>query len=252
MHILLTNDDGIRAEGIAAMRRKLVSLGEVEVVAPQQVQSATGHGITIEGPLMTREIETDDMRGTAVEGSPADCVKLAVSQLLPDKVDLVVSGINHGANVGINVIYSGTVAAAVEAAFLGLPAIAVSLHLRPGMPNDMNRAAELALPIIDDLADRLKPGQIVSLNLPALAEGAEPAGVKVCRQCFGTPFVETYAARQDPSGNHYFWNTSVFELGETDPDTDVAALRDGFITVTPLHYDLTAHDRITELKAIEK
>ena len=137
MLILLTNDDGINAPGIVAMYRELVKLGEVHVVAPETVQSATGHGITITTPLLTSQVTVENaFTGIAVDGRPADCVKLAVAQLLPRQPDLVVSGMNAGANVGINVIYSGTVAAAIEAAFLGLPAIAVSLYLRSDVPTD--------------------------------------------------------------------------------------------------------------------
>ena len=135
MFILLTNDDGISAPGLVALYRELHSLGEVAVVAPESVQSATGHGITLNQPLLTRKVTVEDaFTGIAVDGRPADCVKLAVAQLLPRTPDLVVSGMNSGANTGINVVYSGTVAAAIEAAFLGLPAIAVSLHLNHAIP----------------------------------------------------------------------------------------------------------------------
>src|SRR5438105_5778795 len=142
MLILLTNDDGIRAPGLVAMYRELTKLGEVQVVAPETVQSATGHGITVGTPLLTDRVTVEDaFTGTAVDGRPADCVKLAIAKLLPRQPDLVVSGINSGANVGINVIYSGTVAAAIEAAFLGLPSIAVSLYLRNDRPADYPRTA---------------------------------------------------------------------------------------------------------------
>src|SRR3954465_5327775 len=144
MLILLTNADGIRAPGILAMWRELASLGEVRVIAPQTVQSAAGHGVTLESPLMTEPVKIDNgFEGIAVGGRPADCVKLAVNQLLPRKPDLVVSGMNEGANVGINVVYSGTVAAAIEAAFLGCPSIAVSLHLKQDVPTDFPRSARL-------------------------------------------------------------------------------------------------------------
>ena len=140
--ILLTNDDGIRAPGLVAMYRALAGLGEIHVVAPETVQSATGHGITLSAPLLTQRVTVEDaFTGTSVDGRPADCVKLAVAKLLPRPPDLVVSGMNSGANVGINVIYSGTVAAAIEAAFLGLPAIAVSLYLRNHIPTDYPRSA---------------------------------------------------------------------------------------------------------------
>src|SRR5215472_8513294 len=163
MLILLTNDDGIRAAGLIAMYRELTQLGEVHVVGPETVQSATGHGITLSAPLLTSRVTVEQtFTGTAVEGRPADCVKLAVARLLPRRPDLVVSGINSGANVGINVIYSGTVAAAIEAAFLGLPSIAVSLYLRSEIPIDYARTAKYSMTVIRQILDAgLKGGQIV-------------------------------------------------------------------------------------------
>src|SRR3954447_23311982 len=150
--ILLTNDDGITAPGLVAMYRQLVDMGEIHVVAPETVQSAMGHGITLSQPLLTSRVEVENaFVGTAVAGSPADCVKLAISQLLPRQPDLVISGINSGANVGINVIYSGTVAAAIEAAFLGLPAIAVSLYLKRDVPPDYARTGVLSRRCIEQI-----------------------------------------------------------------------------------------------------
>ncbi len=240
MLILLTNDDGIQAPGLVAMYRELVRLGEVHVVAPETVQSAAGHGITIAAPLLTSRVTLENgFTGTAVDGRPADCVKLAVAQILPRAPDLVVSGINSGANVGINVIYSGTVAAAIEAAFLGLPSVAVSLLLQNPVPVDFKRSAEIAREIIEQMLEAgLSPGRCVSVNLPALRAGESPTGVKVVRQCT-RPWVDTYERRTDPRGRDYFWNSSVFTLGESDGDTDVAALRDGYVTITPLQFDLT-------------
>src|SRR5258706_9554409 len=160
--ILLTNDDGITAPGLVAMYRHLTDMGEVHVVAPETVQSATGHGITLSQALLTSKVEVENaFTGTAVAGSPADCVKLAISQILPRTPDLVISGINSGANVGINVIYSGTVAAAIEAAFLGLPAIALSLYLKNDVPTDYARAAVLSRDLIRQIvANGLVPGQV--------------------------------------------------------------------------------------------
>jgi 5'-nucleotidase len=174
-------------------------------------------------------------------------VKLAINQLCNGRIpDLVVSGMNSGTNVGINVIYSGTVAAAIEAGFLGLPAIAVSLYLKSDVETDYARAAVYAVKTIDLLlAAGLKPGQIATMNIPALHAHQEPAGVRIVRQCT-QPWVDTYERRQDPKGRDYFWNTSVFRLGQTEEDTDVAALRDQYITVTPLQYDLTDH-RLVEV-----
>src|SRR5688572_11920973 len=173
MFILLTNDDGIRAPGIVAMYRALVAAGhEVQVVAPETVQSATGHGITMATPLLTSRVRVEDaFEGVAVDGRPADCVKLAINQLCQDRLpDLVVSGMNSGTNVGINVIYSGTVAAAIEAAFLGLPSIAVSLYLRKEIETDYDRAAGLAEKTIERIDDAgLKAGQVATINIPALS-----------------------------------------------------------------------------------
>src|SRR5256885_2907295 len=166
MLILLTNDDGIMAPGIVAMYRELTKLGEVTVVAPETVQSATGHGITLTSPLLTNRVTVENaFTGTAIDGRPADCVKLAVSQILPRQPDLVISGINSGANVGINVIYSGTIAAAIEAAFLGLPSIALSLYLRKDVETNYKVAARRSMNVIEQLlAAGLKSGQVVSGN----------------------------------------------------------------------------------------
>jgi len=240
MLILLTNDDGIMAPGIVAMYRRLVQMGRVEVVAPETVQSATGHGITLKMPLLTSRVTVENaFEGVAVDGRPADCVKLALSQILPSTPDLVISGINAGANVGINVLYSGTVAAAIEAAFLGLPAIALSLYLKNDVEPDYDRAAEWSMKCIEMILKAgLKGGQIVSVNLPSMPPGQEPRGIRIVRQCT-RPWVDTYERRQDPRGRDYYWNTSVFTLGNTDPDTDVAALREDYIAITPLQFDLT-------------
>jgi 5'-nucleotidase len=250
--ILLTNDDGIQAPGLVAMYRELTKLGDVHVVAPETVQSAAGHGITISAPLLTSKVTVENgFTGTAVDGRPADCVKLAVAQLLPKPPDLVVSGINSGANVGINVIYSGTVAAAIEAAFLGLPSVAVSLLYTTDVPMDYARAARLARETIENILEAgLPPGRVVSINLPALHANEEPTGVKVVRQCT-RPWVDTYERRTDPRGRDYFWNSSVFTLSDTDEDTDVAALRDGYITITPLHFDMTHPLMLKEWQGME-
>src|SRR5687768_5247924 len=173
MLILLTNDDGIYAPGLAAVYHELVKLGEVHVIAPETVQSATGHGITLSTPLLTQRVVVGEgaerFTGVAVDGRPADCVKLAAAKLLPRPPDLVVSGINSGANTGINVIYSGTVAAAIEAAFLGLPAVAVSLYLRRNVPTDYARAAVFMRQTVELILEAgLPPGRAASMNLPAL------------------------------------------------------------------------------------
>lgn len=242
MLILLTNDDGIHAPGIIAMYHALQGLGEVHVVAPETVQSASGHGITISTPLLTQRVKIENcFEGVAVDGRPADCVKLAMAKLLPRTPDLVVSGMNAGANVGINVIYSGTIAAAIEAAFLGLPSVAVSLHLKADVEPDYMGAAKIARRAIENILEvGLGKGQVASINVPALAPGETPAGVRIARQCT-RPFIDQYEQRTDPRGRDYFWNSSVFSLGNTEDDTDVAGLRDRYVTITPLQFDMTHH-----------
>lgn len=242
MLILLTNDDGIHAPGLLALYRELVKLGEVHVIAPETVQSATGHGITITTPLLTEKVTIENgFNGIAVAGRPADCVKLAVAKLLPRQPDLVISGMNSGANVGINVLYSGTVAAAIEAAFLGLPSIAVSLHLKSEVPLDYVRPATFGRIAIEKILEAgLSGGQVVNVNLPPLRPNDSPKGIKLCRQCT-RPWADSYEGRKDPRGREYFWMDTVYKLGDTDADTDVAALRDGYATITPLQFDLTEH-----------
>jgi 5'-nucleotidase len=166
-------------------------------------------------------------------------VKLAIAKLLPRAPDLVVSGMNSGTNVGINVIYSGTVAAAIEAAFLGLPSVAVSLLLKSPIPIDYPRSARLARETIETILQLgLKSGQVANVNIPALQAHEAPKGIAFVRQCT-RPWIDTYEQRKDPRGRDYFWNSSVFTLGDSQDDTDVAALREKYITVTPLQFDLT-------------
>lgn len=250
MRLLLTNDDGIRAPGLLAMYAELSRWGETAVVAPETHQSATGHGITLSTPLLTQKVTLEAgsppvrFTGTAVDGRPADCTKLALAHIVRPEPDLVVSGINAGANVGINILYSGTCAAAIEAAFLGRPAIAVSQLLDRSVALSWTWAARLAMETIRRIWEGrlVRAGEVVSVNLPAVAEGQRPAGVRVVRQCT-RPWVDTYERRVSPkTGDEYYWNNSVFTLGGSDADTDVAALKEGYVTVTPLRFDLTDHE----------
>jgi 5'-nucleotidase len=247
MLILLTNDDGIRAPGILAMWRELTKLGDVRVIAPTTVQSAAGHGITLDAPLITEQVSVEGaFSGIAIDGRPADCVKVAVAHLLPKPPDLVISGLNSGVNVGINVIYSGTVAAAIEAAFLGLPAIATSLMLGRNFPPDFAHGARLARETVEQiLSAGLRPGQVASVNVPPLRAGQNPTGTKVIRQCT-RPWIDTYERRTTPRGRDYYWNSSIFSLEGSEPDTDAAAVQDGYITVTPLQFDLTHYPMMHE------
>src|SRR4051812_19758817 len=197
MNILLTNDDGIYAPGLRAMRHELLKLGSVVVVAPATEQSAAGHSVTLLNPLLVSEVFEDDGKtfvGWAVEGRPADCVKLALLELLPDPPDVVISGLNAGSNAGINVLYSGTVAAAIEGAFFHRTSIAVSLEYAKPKPPDFARAAGHARRVVEQiLAHKPAAGSLFNVNIPDLMKGPV-AGVRVVRQNVA-PYVEKYDRR---------------------------------------------------------
>jgi 5'/3'-nucleotidase len=258
MQILLTNDDGIDAPGIEALHTQLTGsdrhpdpLGDVFTVAPMTVQSATSHGITFHTPLMTKETGINGSQGFAVDGRPADCTKLALTNLWPERFgmgsrpDLVISGMNAGANCGINVIYSGTVAAAIEAAFLGVPSIAVSLHLDKAKP-DYALGAIHARRAIDALIAGGLPDQheVISINIPATEYLNDETETVVCPMNTHA-LVDQYEQRSSPSGEHYYWSTAFgLDFRGTDDGTDVHELFERKITVTPLSFDLTNHRRL--------
>ena len=239
MRILLTNDDGIYAPGLRALRTELAKLGDVTVVAPATEQSAVGHSITLLTPLVVQEVLDEHNRplGWAVEGKPADCVKLALLELLPQPPDLLVSGLNAGANAGINVLYSGTVAAAIEGAFFQCPSIAVSLEYTKPKPLDFPRAADLARHVIEQiLGHHPGPGMLFNVNIPSLEKGPV-RGIRTVPQNIA-PYLETFDRRTDPRGRVYFWSTPNFSCPQPHPDTDVTALAEGYITITPLQFNL--------------
>ncbi len=247
MHILLCNDDGILAPGLAAMYRELLAWGRVSVAAPESPQSAAAHGITVHGPVAVRRIHVHDaFTGYSVAGRPADCVKLAVTELLDSPPDLVVSGINDGANVSINVLYSGTVAAAAEGALLGFPAVAVSL--RHGVERDFPQAARIALPIIRALLDRgLSAGQLVNINIPDLTAGS-PRGIRVVPQATRM-IADKFVRHSAPDGRDYYWLTpGDFSHAPGGEQTDLDALNERFVAVTPLHFDLTRYAGLEALR----
>ncbi len=253
MLILLTNDDGIYAPGLRALRTELRKLGQVIVVAPASEQSAVGHSVTLKNPLIVQEIldENREPFGWAVEGRPADCVKLAVRELLPKPPDLLVSGgLNAGsANAGINVLYSGTVAAAIEGAFFHVTSIACSLVFTEGKgaaPPDYPRGAERARQIIEQiLAHRPAPGTLFNINVPDL-EAAHIRGVRTVPQNI-TSFEEAYDRRTDPRGRVYFWSHPDYSCPDPHPDTDITAVAEGYITVTPLQFNLTHAGLLKEM-----
>ena len=249
MRILLTNDDGVYAPGLRALRKELLKLGEVAVVAPAAEQSAVGHSITLLTPLLVQDVLDEDDRpmGWAVEGRPADCVKLALLELLPEPPDLVVSGLNAGSNAGINVLYSGTVAAAIEAAFFRRTSIAVSLEYTKPKPLDFPRAADLARRVIEQvMAHRPAPGTLFNVNIPSFDKGPV-RGVRVVPQNVA-PYLETFDRRVDPRGRVYFWTNPGLSCPEPHPDTDVTALAEGYVTVTPLQFNLTHPALVREME----
>lgn len=246
MLILLTNDDGIYAPGLAALERELLKLGDVAVVAPATEQSGVGHSITFLRPLVCKEVyEGERRRGWAVEGSPADCVKIGIFEFCERRPDLVVSGINGGLNAGINVLYSGTVAAAIEGAFFGITSIAVSLEFNEHAAFD--RCARQARGIIEQVLERKGTSpELYNLNFPtrAMEEERELLVVPMGVQRYG----EHYIKRKDPRGRTYFWATNDPPPRPVEQETDLSALAKGFVTLTPLQYDMTRVAALTEMQ----
>ena len=256
MRILLTNDDGVYAPGLAAMERALRALGDVYVVAPLREQSGVSHSITFLTPLQAGKVYVNGEHWAwTVDGTPADCVKLAVSTILPQPPDLIVSGINGGLNSGLNVLYSGTVAAAVEGALYGITSIAVSLQSAKDAP--FREAADLSLGIIEKIWQKnTEPGSLYSINIPVQAVQDGNPQVKITpmnsSECW-----ETYECRTDTTGRPYYWlagssNPRPLAPGRSSaarPNqlTDTAAVLQGYITVTPLRYDLTDERRLSEM-----
>ena len=236
MHILLTNDDGIFAPGLAALYTQLAKLGKITVAAPADARSGAGHSISL-GEITCEYVDMmGKFAGYSVDGSPADCVKLAINELVgrKDKIDLVVSGMNHGANVGINIFYSGTVGGAIEAAFYNLPAIAVSAAFDE--PMDFDRAAEYAIDPIRHLL-HLPPGSVVNLNIPRLSHGT-PKGLRVVPQST-SGFEESYNTRHDNGQPVYKLTGGGHRDDQNGHLTDVLALEAGYITLTALRKELT-------------
>ncbi|MHC4402707.1 MAG: 5'/3'-nucleotidase SurE [Planctomycetota bacterium] len=247
MLILLTNDDGIYAPGLAAIERELRQVGEVRVVAPATEQSGVGHSITYLTPLIVKEVFFGDEHwGWAVEGSPADCVKIGISEFCPRRPDLVVSGINGGLNVGINVLYSGTVAAAIEGAFYGITSVAVSLEYDEHARFD--KAARLARVIIEQVLEKKGPQpQLYNLNVPTLALRGTPE-VRVVPMDI-SQYGERYEKRTDPFGRVYYWLTGKPNPPPEGVETDLSTMAKGFVSLTPLDYNMTRRPVLTEMQS---
>ncbi len=245
--ILVTNDDGISAPGIRALIAVMSEIGTVVVVAPDSPQSATGHGITINNTLFINKIskETDDIQEYSTSGTPVDCVKLAVNEILKRKPDLCVSGVNHGSNSSINVIYSGTMSAAVEAGIEGIPAIGFSLLDYDWNANFEHIKSFIKKITLEVLEKGLPDSVVLNVNFPKLEE-KNIKGIKICRQAKAL-WMEKFDKRKTPQGRDYYWLTGEFVNEDKGEDTDEWALANGYISVVPVQFDLTAHHAIQQL-----
>ncbi len=248
--ILITNDDGITAPGICALVNAMKALGDVVVVAPDKPQSGMGHAITINSTLRLHEVKQDGLTEYACSGTPVDCVKIAIDKIIVDrKPDLLVSGINHGANSSINVIYSGTMSAAVEGAIEGIPSIGFSL-CNYSIEADFSAAAHFAGIIAKNVLEHgLPDGVCLNVNIPDVPLDIIK-GVKVCRQAKAL-WQEEFDERKDPYGRKYYWLTGKFVDLDGGEDTDVFALENNYVSVVPTQFDLTAHNAISEMKKWE-
>lgn len=246
MIILVSNDDGIYSEGLHALESALKTIGEIYTVAPDREQSAVSHSLTLHRPLRIEELAP---KRFAVNGTPTDCVNLAVKGFLPVRPDLVVSGINKGANLGDDITYSGTVSAAMEGSLLGIPSIAVSLVIQD-KPHHFESAAEFAAMLAAQVIEQGMPADtLLNVNVPNLSQ-QELKGYRVTRQG-KRRYAETIDARVDPRGRKYYW-IGGDDLGfDPDEGTDCVAVHEGFISVTPLHVDLTNYQALQKMRDLQ-
>ncbi|NGP77111.1 5'/3'-nucleotidase SurE [Balneolaceae bacterium YR4-1] len=245
--ILVCNDDGIFSQGIRALATVADEFGNVNIIAPDRQQSAVGHAITVSTPLRSRSFQIDGrFNGQAVTGTPADSVKLGHDQLMKRKPDLVVSGINHGSNAGVNILYSGTVSAATEGTILGYPSIAISCT-DFDEDADLSGAKDAARKVIGYvLSQGLPKGITLNLNVPA----GPLKGIRWARQA-NSRYVEEFEGRVDPNNRSYYWLTGKLELLEEGEDIDINVLEKGFASLTPIQYDMTAYNLLKNVEDIE-
>jgi len=247
MQILLVNDDGIYARGLSALARGLKDLGEIYVVAPDRERSATGHSITVHRPLRVRKVSLSDFGVAAswsVDGTPSDCVKLAVEDLLPNPPDIILSGINQGPNLGTDVLYSGTVSAAIEGLISGFSAVAVSLA--SFTDRNFSGAVEFTRTLVTVLEKVDFPQHfLLNVNVPA---GDLQNGVKITR-LGNRRYINIFDKRVDPRGRVYYWmGGDLLDMEENQEGTDVSAVKNNYISITPLCLDLTDYSNIDNLK----
>jgi 5'-nucleotidase len=246
LKILITNDDGIEAPGIEALAQSLAEIGEITVIAPLKEQSAIGHAITMQLPLRVTEYKKNgDLFGYAVSGTPADCVKIGIRNLMSEPPDLVVSGINHGSNTAINIIYSGTVSAAREAAIMDIPSMAVSVTNHAA--SDFRFAAKVSRLLAERLAGKDLPlGTLLNVNVPDIPE-EQIAGIKLTRQG-KSKWDDIYERRIDPYGKNYYWLKGNLMEVDTEIETDQVAIRKNYVSVSPIHFDLTDYETFKKMK----
>ncbi len=245
--ILISNDDGINSAGILALRNALIEIGQVDVVAPITEMSAMGHAITISDPLKVTEVERGgSFFGYGIHGTPADCVKLAVNSDLVETPDLVISGINQGANLGVDIIYSGTVSAAYEGTILGIPSMAVSLA--SFKDKDFSTASRIARQVAGNILYKgLEEGTLLNVNVPP-GKMEDLQGTRLTRQG-NASYVDTYERRLDPRNRIYYWLSGQRRYDSEDLELDENAIRFGYVSITPLHYRLTNTDFLTQMDA---
>jgi 5'-nucleotidase len=246
LKILVTNDDGIDSAGIAALQKALSEVGEVSVVAPRQEQSAVGHGITMQIPLRVQEYyKNGSFFGYAVDGTPADCVKMGMRNIMKETPDLVVSGINHGSNTAINIIYSGTVSGAREAAIMDVPSIAISVTNH--RVKDFSYAGEIAKMLALKVNEHgLALGTLLNVNVPDVPEN-EIAGILVTQQG-KSKWDDIYEKRTDPYGKDYYWLTGAMMEVDSGLEFDQVAIKKNFVAITPIHFDLTDYETYEKMK----
>ncbi|MHB8124773.1 MAG: 5'/3'-nucleotidase SurE [Desulfitobacteriaceae bacterium] len=250
MNILLTNDDGYYARGIQTLYRILLAkkTWDLSIVAPEGQRSATGHAITLFNPILVREHSLENKkRGFSIYGTPSDCVKLAVQGEIIPRPDLIISGINSGANIGTDVFYSGTVSAALEGVFLGIPAIAVSLAgYKKG--SNFEPAAEFIATLLPKIINKPYHG-LININIPVKPEKNWP-GVRITK-LGKTVYKNVFESRVDPRGRTYFWQAGTI-IEDQEENSDISAIQEGYISITPIHCDLTDYDKIKDFKEFEK
>ncbi len=248
--ILVCNDDGVHAPGIEALIEEMTFLGDVVAVAPDGPQSGSGHGITLNSTLRINKIKHEKgLEVYSTTGKPVDCIKLAVNEIIHRKPNMVVSGINHGSNASINVLYSGTMSAAIEGALEGIPSIGFSL-LNHSIDADFTTSKQVVRAIAPKvLKEGLPQGVCLNVNIPNL-QIDELQGIRVCHQANGN-WVEEFDRRTDPSGEQYYWLTGRFDLYDEDEANDIMSLRKGYVTVVPVQYDLTSYETMKYLDKLD-